>query len=662
MINLESLLTEMTYRAAVAQLPAPAFELKQASSHDPRKNDPGHPDTWHANVDYGQFLHTEVNEGRREWVILEDTGPGAITRFWLPLDAKKDNQTIRFYFDGAAAPAITARFNELLSGTAFVRPPLAFVGWNETDLRNQLKPEFKARRGVSGDLYLPIPFARSCKITLDSLPFYYVINYRQYAAGTAVQTFSMAGYESAKAAVARVSAALLAPPDPAVAGLTKSATLAPGQEVALDLPAGAAAVRALQVKLDPAAAPQGLRSVILQATFDHEPTVWCPLGEFFGAGARLHPVQDWWRTVGADGTLTARWVMPYAESAQLALKNVGDQTVTATLSAATGPWHWDDRSLHFHANWHGQPDLKTQPRSDWNYLEVQGQGRYVGDTLTVFSPVKAWYGEGDERIYYDGATFPQHIGTGTEDYYGYAWGMAGYFNSPFLSAPKRDHTPQDDWRGYTTTSRLRLLDSLPFRTALRHDLEIWNWADTRVDYAAGTFWYARPGARHNREPQPAEAARPIRDNPGDYHRAGASECELLPITAQSPGLRSETQEAGLSEGQWSGGKQLFVQATRPGDFVELQLPVGDDQPRRVTLYATKSYDYGILRCRLNDQPAGTDYDAYHATAIASGPIDLGIGTPKDGKLRLRVEVVGANPAAKGARYYFGLDSVVLEKP
>ncbi len=516
-ITIESLLNEMIDREAVAQWPAPAFVLKQASSHDRSKNDPGNAVTWHSNNDHEQFLHTELNEGRREWVIMEDTGPGAITRFWIPLDPGKDNQTIRFYFDGSATPAITAKINELLSGTAFVRPPLAFVGWNETDLRNQLKPDFKAPRHVSGDLYLPIPFAKSCKITLDSVPFYYVINYRQYEADTPVQTFSQSGYHSAQTTLTRVGKALLADPDLTIASPSKEATLAPGQEVALDLPAGAAAVRSLQVKVDPQAAPEVLHSIILQAGFDDEPTIWCPLGEFFGSGARLNPVQDWWRTVGADGTLTARWVMPYQHAARVSLKNVGDKTVSVKLSVTTGPWKWNERSLHFHANWHCQPDLKTQPRSDWNYLEVLGRGRYVGDTLTVFSPVKAWYGEGDERIYYDGATFPQHIGTGTEDYYGYAWGMPDYFSSPFISAPKRDHLDdREDWRGYTTTSRLRLLDSIPFQTALRHDMEIWNWADTQVDYAVGTFWYARPGARHNREPQPSEAARPIRENPGEH--------------------------------------------------------------------------------------------------------------------------------------------------
>ena len=41
---------------------------------------------------------------------------------------------------------------------------------------------------------------------------------------------------------------------------------------------------------------------------------------------------------------------------------------------------------------------------------------------------------------------------------------------------------REDWRGYTTTSRVRLLDSIPFQTALKHNMEIWNWADTHTCY------------------------------------------------------------------------------------------------------------------------------------------------------------------------------------
>ena len=660
-VSLSSLLAEMTDREAVARMPAPAFVLKQASSHDARKNDPGNPDAWHSNTDYGQFIHTEVNEGRREWVIMEDDGPGAVVRFWTPLLADKKNQVIRFYLDGSPAPAIAANFYDLMRGSGFVPPPFAFVSWNESDLRNQVKAPRKDAIGVGSDLYLPIPYANSCRITLDSAPFYHVINYRSYEPGAKVETFTMADYEAAKAMLDQAAETLLAEQSPSGTVSEKQATLQPGGEIGLDLPRGPASVRDIRVQIDPQDAPRVLRSTILQAEFDDAQTVWCPIGEFFGAGARLNPVRDWWRSVGADGSLRACWVMPYRRSARLSLKNVGDKPVTVKLAAAGGRWKWDDRSLYFHANWRCQLGIRTRPIHDWNYIEIQGLGRYVGDTLTVFSPVKDWYGEGDERIYYDGATFPAHIGTGTEDYYGYAWGMAGFFNSPFISIPQRDSVGQGDWKGYTTTSRLRLRDSIPFRTALKLDMEIWDWTDTQVDYAAGAFWYAGPLATHNREPQPLEAAAPIRQDTGEFRIAGAIECETMTIIEKAPGLRAESQDAGLHSGQWSGSQQLFVQATKTGDFVELQIPVADNQVRKITLYGTKAADYGIVRFSVNGAVAGNDYDAYHSEATTSGPIELGSFQPKDGKLLLRIEVVGTNPASKGARYFFGFDCAVLAK-
>ena len=653
----------MIDREAVARWPAPAYSCQQASSHDRRKNDPADPDGWHSNVDYGQFIRTEVNQDRQEWVILEDQGPGAITRFWIPLNAEKDKQVIRFYFDGSSTPAIAVKLNEFLSGQSFVTPPFAFVAWNETDLLQQKTPGFKAPRGVAGDLYLPIPFAKGCKVTLDEVPFYYVINYRLYEPGTRVETFSMAVYDAAKPAVERVGAALLARQSGAPGGQDKQARLAGGGELAIDLPKGPASVRSLIVQVDPRDQPQVLRSIVVQAVFDEEPTVWCPLSEFFGAGARLRPVRDWWRTVNEDGTLLARWVMPYQSRGRLLLKNYGQKPVSLKLSATTGPWTWNERSLYFHTHWHGQFDLQTRPYSDWNYLDVQGRGVYVGDTLTVFSPVAPWYGEGDERIFIDGESVASHIGTGTEDYYGYAWGMAGFFNSPYISMPQRDATGQGNWRGYTTTSRVRLLDGIPWRTRLRHNMEIWNWADTRVDYAVGTFYYAGPQAKHNRLPQPDEVAQPLQETPPDPARfkiQGAIECEKMTVAAKSSDLRIGTQDAGLKEGMWSGRNQLFVQATRVGDFIELAVPATGAQPSKVTIYGTKSYDYGILRFTINGQPAEKDYDAYAPEPVASGPIELGTFTPKDGKFLLRAEVVGSNKAAKGAGCFFGLDCVVLQ--
>jgi autotransporter-associated beta strand protein len=506
-ISLRTLLAEMTDRDVTAKWPVTEYTLKQASSYDRRETNPADAATWFANYDSAESIRTETNGGRTEWVIMEHSGPGAVTRMWLPLEPTKDQQIIRFYFDGSATPAIEVPFNELMSGRGFVKPPLAFVASNENDLRNQLNAVPPVLRGIGGDLYLPIPYARGCKITLDQVPFYYIINYRAYALNVPVETFSMAGYAAAKNAVDAAGGALLATPDFTVGEPGQQATLAPGQELALNLPPGAAAVRNLRVRVAPAAAPQALRSIVLTAEFDGEPTIWCPVGEFFGAGARLNPVQDRFRTVRADGAMFSRWIMPYQSAGRLALKNLGSVPVTVALAAVTAPWQWDERSLLFHANWRFQGAFDTVPQFDWNYIEIQGRGVYVGDTLTAFNRVDPWYGEGDERVFIDGEAFPSHLGTGTEDYYGYAWGMTGFFSSPFISQPQRD--AQSMWKGFTTTSRVRMLDGIPMRTSLKLDLEISHHTSTQLDYAVGTFWYARPGATHNRPPQPAAAALPL---------------------------------------------------------------------------------------------------------------------------------------------------------
>lgn len=662
-VTLESLLGEMTNRAELAQWPEPAFVLKQASSYDRATTTPADEKTWFANRDHEQFIRVETNDARREWVIMEHEGPGAVVRFWLPLHPPKDHQVIRFYFDGSAQPAIAVKYNELLSGRGLVPPPFAFVAWNETDLRNQRAAEPKTLRGVAGDLYLPIPFAKGCKITLDEAPFYFIVNYRAYDADTRVETFSMEHFAAAKPVLDRVGDALLAePPQPA---RTKSfrATVAPGAELALQLPSAPAAIRSFEVKIDPKDAPQVLRSVVVKASFDGEPTVWCPLGEFFGTGARLHAVHDWYRGVTTDGVLTARWVMPYRNDARVGVENLGGRPVELELAVGATTWGWDDRSMHFHANWRGERGIATRPYSDWNYLAAQGRGRYAGDTLTVFSPDKAWYGEGDEKVYLDGEPLPSHIGTGTEDYYGYAWGMATFFNSPFLSTPQRDVDSRGDWRGFTTTSRVRPLDSMPFRTSFQLDMEIWNWADTRMDYAAGTFWYARPGARHNREPQPTIAALELPSLPQPKRLANAVEFEDMRILSHSDGLKIGTQNKyPFEEGAWSNDGQLFVQSQKPGEFVELLVAEHVKGPVKLTLHATSSYDYGMLRLSVNGRPADRDIDAYAPKPVIAGPVTLGVFEPKDGKIVVRVEVTGTNEASRGPRHYFGLDALQLTPP
>ena len=104
-VTLQSLLAEMVDREGVAKWPAPTCTLKQASSYDRAQTDPANPKTWHANNDHDQFIRVDTSDGRKEWVLMEATGPGVLTRLWVALPDDTANPGIRFYFDGSATPA-----------------------------------------------------------------------------------------------------------------------------------------------------------------------------------------------------------------------------------------------------------------------------------------------------------------------------------------------------------------------------------------------------------------------------------------------------------------------------------------------------------------------------------------------------------------------------
>lgn len=68
--------------------------------------------------------------------------------------------------------------------------------------------------------------------------------------------------------------------------------------------------------------------------------------------------------------------------------------------------------------------------------------------------------------------------------------------------------------GFNICTRIRALDAIPFNQRLVFDMESSYGTDIRnpwnlLGYSAAMFWYAKPGATHNRPAQPAAAARPI---------------------------------------------------------------------------------------------------------------------------------------------------------
>ena len=67
---------EMTDLAGLAEFPQPAYTCKQFSSYDRKSKSPT--EEWFANADAGQYLRVEENDGRKEFVMMDAAGPGAI--------------------------------------------------------------------------------------------------------------------------------------------------------------------------------------------------------------------------------------------------------------------------------------------------------------------------------------------------------------------------------------------------------------------------------------------------------------------------------------------------------------------------------------------------------------------------------------------------------
>src|SRR5690606_21437301 len=155
-------------------------------------------------------------------------GPGAVVRIWSANPAG----TLRVYVDGAEEPLIEEEMAALLGGTGSVPEPFAGV------------------RSRGYNLYLPIPFAESCKVTSDAGGFYYHVNWRGDGDGADVRSLDAGPLSEETLAVA--GAALEDPfaGRPDGEPLAESLRLGPGERVVLsaggeDGSAGSGVVRAL---------------------------------------------------------------------------------------------------------------------------------------------------------------------------------------------------------------------------------------------------------------------------------------------------------------------------------------------------------------------------------------------------------------------------------
>lgn len=612
-ITLEGLLSEMTNRESLSQYPDPYYTCKQFSSYDRTTVTPDDK-SWFANWDRSMFIRTETNWDRKEYVMMDTEGPGAIVRFWMTFAGENSGKGIlRMYLDNDSVPAIEGTAFDIISKGGLVGEPLS------ASVSDSIAYEMRGH-----NLYLPIPYAKHCKVTYESENIkdagaktggeavYYNINYRTYTdPAVKVETFSMdllKKYEECIAATQnKLKERTVLLTEEKQTGLLIG-TIQAGKSIETSLK-GKGAIREMKFKVDAGNLEQALRSTILHVTFDEKTTVKCPIGDFFGTGYQIRQSNTWYTKVEPDGTLSCFWVMPYKKNCVIRIENRGTQEVQiAKGDIVSSKYQWDKNTLYFGASWKQFTHLETGEMKnnegdgdpfDINYVTLNGKGVYVGDGITLFNTVYAWWGEGDEKVYVDHETFPSHIGTGTEDYYGYAWCRPEKFsNHPFIAQP--DGSGNFD-PGYTVNLRFRGLDAIPFKQNIKFDMEMWHWTKATINFAPVTFWYIHPDDADQDVYELQDATEPVvlerKELISSAIRDNRIECENMNLEEKTDGRfrYSNSVERG-----WSNNMQMVWSNAKPGSKLKLSFTSDTERTVNAKIIFSKAQNYARYKIGIND--------------------------------------------------------------
>lgn len=294
-----------------------------------------------------------------------------------------------------------------------------------------------------------------------------------------------------------------------------------------------------------------LRAAVLRAYWDNEdqPSVLCPLGDFFGVG---HAIAHRWQSLamgmvrgagqrGEETGVNCYLPMPFRKAARIELVNESAFTFTACyymVDYLMMPEAKLDGAGYFHPGWRCAKPVRSVPpiaqsgtvlgrfganlTGDQNFLvaDIEGEGRFIGMNYSVDNidrtphgqPLHP-FGEGDEMIFIDDEPWPPRLhGTGTEDYFLDAWGMTGNANAYAGTSYLRHQNP--DQRGRGTCYRFHLPDPVLFKSRLRFTFEHGHCNCQANDLSATAYWYQHePHAPMALPDLATRTPRPMEDEP-----------------------------------------------------------------------------------------------------------------------------------------------------
>lgn len=240
------------------------------------------------------------------------------------------------------------------------------------------------------------------------------------------------------------------------------------------------------------------RDCIIRFYWDDEPSpsVEVPLGDFFANGHGLrYNVNSLPIAVNPSGGFNCYWPMPFKKHCKITIENQRWEDIHGfyyqiTYSLSEIP----ENAGYFHAQWRRQVTERAYP--EYVILDgIKGKGHYVGTFLAWTQLSNGWWGEGEIKFFIDGDTeYPTICGTGTEDYFGGAWGFGGEtYSTAFLGYPLYRKEPGEVPKH--GLYRWHILDPIRFEKDLKVTIQALGWWPNRKfqpladDIASVAYWY-----------------------------------------------------------------------------------------------------------------------------------------------------------------------------
>ncbi|MEI6275226.1 MAG: glycoside hydrolase family 172 protein [Prolixibacteraceae bacterium] len=246
------------------------------------------------------------------------------------------------------------------------------------------------------------------------------------------------------------------------------------------------------------------RFSILRIYWDDEtePSVECPVGDFFGQGwgsyAQLTSLPV---CVNPGSAFNCYWAMPFRKKCKITMENISDKDAMSvyyqidyTLTEVPSD------AAYFHAQFRRSNPVET---SIYTIVDgIKGKGQFVGLYLAWGVHNNGWWGEGEIKFYIDGdGKFPTICGTGTEDYFCGSYnfdrdGKYKEFCTPYTGLhqvirPSGDYNVMMRFGLY----RWHIMDPIRFEKDLKVTIQDLGWHQggrylaQHSDIASTCFWY-----------------------------------------------------------------------------------------------------------------------------------------------------------------------------